>query len=123
MKKNLFLIFLLMGISFSGLTQSTKETNTEKPVKTEYLTIRVQYGLKTSGVTYKLNLDIGTSGQHSLSGAVTNKDGYVIIDGRDYKSDIDLINYLGRSGWKVLTTGNIQILNDSYYTYLMYKEY
>lgn len=111
----LFLIFALTFLSFNhGYSQTS-----------EYVTVRVQYGANLSGLRYKLYLDIGTSGDHSMSGYVTNMDDKVIIStdrGKyEFTSDIDLLNYLAKQGWKVIQLGEVQILDQHYYTYLLEK--
>lgn len=111
MKKGIVLLLLLISsLSFSQDKQL------------EYLTIKVQYGIKTTGIVNDVHVDIGNSGQHSLSGKVFNNDGVVKIDGRDYKSVIDLLNYFGKHGWTIFETRNIKILNEEYYQYLLVKE-
>ncbi|MBL7898498.1 MAG: hypothetical protein JNJ99_08190, partial [Crocinitomicaceae bacterium] len=40
-----------------------------------------------------------------------------------FKSDIDLINYLSKRGYIVIQTGEIQILDQHYYTYLLERVY
>ncbi len=110
--KKLFLFLFLFGISFTGFTQT----------KTEYLNIRMQYGSKPSGIINKVWVDIGKSGQHSLSGKITNKNGKVIINGRTYESVIDLLNYFGAKGWVLQFSNEIKILNDTYIVYYMMKE-
>lgn len=111
MKKGLFIILLLISsMSFGQDTIS------------EYLTIKVQYGIKTTGIVNQVHVDIGNSGQHSLSGKVFNDDGIVTIDGREYKSEIDLLNYFGELGWVIYDTRTIKILNEEYYSYLLIKK-
>lgn len=111
MKKGLFIIFLL--ISSLSFSQDTKS---------EYVTIKVQYGLKTTGIVNHVHVDIGKSGQHSLSGKVFNDDGVVKIDGREYTSEIDLLNYFGDHGWVIFETRTVKILNEEYYSYLLIKK-
>lgn len=111
MKKYLFIVLFLSTTLFS-FSQS----------KTEYLSIKVQYGLKTSGFVDKVWVDIGKSGQHSLSGMVTNKDGVVKIDGRSYNSSIDLLNYFGARGWKIYSTREMKILSEDYFEFFLIKE-
>ncbi len=110
--KQLFLLLLLCGIGLTGYNQT----------KTEYLNVRMKYGSKPSGIINKVWVDIGNSGQHSLSGEITNKDGKVIINGRTYESVIDLLNYFGNNGWVLLYSNEIKILNDTYLVYHMMKE-
>jgi len=110
--KKIILIFLLFSIPFLGHSQA----------KTEYLTIKVQYGLKTSGFVEDIWVDIGKSGQHSLSGRINNKDGVIVIDGREYVSVIDVLNILGNEGWKIYETRDMKILSDSYHEYFLIKE-
>tara|TARA_R110002096_G_C14438452_1_gene710514 strand:- start:143 stop:487 length:345 start_codon:yes stop_codon:yes gene_type:complete len=88
----------------------------------EYLSIKVQYGIKTTGIVNDVHVDIGSSGQHSLSGKVFNDDGVVKINGREYRSVIDLLNYFGKNGWTIFETRQIKILNEEYYQYLLVKE-
>ena len=114
MKKGILLILLFIGsLSFGQEHQDTQ---------LEYLTIKVQYGIKTSGFVNDVYVDIGSSGQHSLSGTVFNNDGVVKIDGREYKSVIDLLNYFGKHDWIILETRYVDILNEEYYQYLLVKE-
>lgn len=110
--KQLFLLFLLCGIGLTGYNQT----------KTEYLNIRMKYGSKPSGIINKVWVDIGASGQHSLSGEITNKNGKVVINGRTYESVIDLLNYFGAKGWVLQFSNEIKILNDTYIVYYMMKE-
>lgn len=111
MKKTLLLL-ILFSIPFFSMSQSKKE----------YLTIRVQYGLKTSGFVEDIWIDIGKSGQHSLSGRISNKDGIIVIDGREYESVIDVLNILGNEGWKIYETRDMKILNELYHEYFLIKE-
>jgi len=111
MKKTVLLI-LLIGVAFFGNSQT----------KTEYLSIKVQHGLKTSGFVEDIWVDIGKSGKHSLSGEITNKDGVVEINGRKYKSEIDVLNYFAEQGWVIVTMHPIKILNEEYYFYILKKD-
>ena len=117
MKKYILITLLLLSFT-------TAWTQTEQR---EYVSVRVQYGKTISGFKYELNLDIGESGKHSMSGEVTNVDEHVIISDdqgkQAFKSDIDLINYLTKRGYKVIHTGEIQILDQHYYTYLLERVY
>lgn len=116
MKSFLLSFILLLGINFSFGQTSYKE----------YVTLRVQYGNSIAGYKYEIYLDIGTSGSHSMSGQVTNVDEHVIISddyGKQvFESDMDLLNYLGKKGWVVISTGEIDILDQHYYTYLLERE-
>lgn len=89
----------------------------------EYLTVRVQYGNTISGYRYEVYLDIGVSGAHSLSGQVTNSNDVVYISDdagkHEFKSDMDLVNYLASRGWVVIHSGSLDILDQKYTTYLM----
>jgi len=111
-------ITLFLALSFLTAISTFAETS-------EYVTVRVQYGANLAGLRYKLYLDIGTSGDHSMSGYVTNIDNKVIIStdrGKfEFTSDIDLLNYLAKNGWKIIHTGDAQILDQHYYTYLLEK--
>jgi len=102
-------------------------TSIAQQEKVEYLTVRVQYGKTLAGFKYDVYVDIGTSGSHSLSGYLTNNSTSVTIsddNGKyEFKSDIDLLNYLGKKGWQVIQTGEIKILDQHYYTYLMERRY
>jgi len=111
MKKGLFIILLLMTSLSFGQDKTL-----------EYLTVKVQYRLKTTGITNYVHVDIGSTGQHSLSGKVFNNDGVVKIDGREYKSVVDVLNYFGKIGWTIFETRQIKILNKEYYQYLLVKE-
>ncbi|MBK9193021.1 MAG: hypothetical protein IPM77_16820 [Crocinitomicaceae bacterium] len=117
MKKYILITLLLLSFT-------TAWTQTEQR---EYVSVRVQYGKTISGFKYELYLDIGESGKHSMSGEVTNVDEHVIISDdqgkQAFKSDIDLINYLTKRGYKVIHTGEIQILDQHYYTYLLERVY
>lgn len=112
-------IFLVAVLLFTGLTNA----KSQDVAKCEYLTVRVQYGENLSGYVYEVFVDIGTSGSHSLSGQVTNLEkSVVIVDDHgkyEFKSDIDLLNYFGKKGWRVVRTGEIDILDQHYYTYLL----
>lgn len=88
----------------------------------EYISLKVQYGLKSVGMVNSVFLDIGSSGQHSLSGTISNDDEVVTIDGRAYISAIDILNYLGKKGWCIYETRQMKILNEGYYEYLLIKE-
>ena len=118
MKHLFFICVLFFGISVFSQTNSTE--------KVEYLTVRVQYGKTMAGYKYELYVDIGTSGSHSLSGNITNVDEKVIISDDKGKyvfdSDIDLLNYFANNGWRIIQSGEIDILDQHYYTYLMEKE-
>lgn len=111
-------LIVLSFFLFVSITQVLAE-------KVEYASVRVQYGATISGYKYKLYLDIGNSGDHSLSGYVTNQEDKVIIkDDRgkyEFTSDIDLLNYLAKYGWRVIKTGEIDILDQHFYTYLLEK--
>ena len=117
MKKYLLLTLLLLSISAAWSQTEHRE----------YVSVRVQYGKTISGFKYELYLDIGESGKHSMSGEVTNVDEHVIISDdqgkQAFKSDIDLINYLSKRGYIVIQTGEIQILDQHYYTYLLERVY
>jgi hypothetical protein len=112
------IIFFFAGFAFS---------QSESVELREYVTLRVQYGNTISGYTYELFLDIGTSGSHSLSGYVTNENEKVIIkDDRgkyEFTSDIDVLNYLAKNGWRIIQYGQIEILDQHYYTYLLERVY
>ena len=109
-KKLIILILLINSYSFS------------QDVKSEYISLKVQYGLKMIGMTNNVFLDIGSSGQHSLSGTINNDDGIVTIEGREYVSAVDILNYLGKLGWSIYETREMKILNEGYYEYLLVKE-
>ncbi len=113
MKKS---VFILLFTLISALSFGQSET------KTEFVSIKVQYGIKTTGFVNKVWVDIGQSGQHSLSGEITNEDGEVKIEGRTYTSEIDVLNYFGEKGWVIYSTRTIRILNEDYYYYLLKKE-
>jgi hypothetical protein len=110
-----------IGLMLFVLNATAQET------KSEYLTLRVQYGKTMAGYKYEIFVDIGISGAHSLSGKVTNSDDVVIIDddnGKyEFKSDIDLLNYFGKNGWVIIQTGEVDVLDQHYYTYLMERKY
>lgn len=112
--KNLITIFCLVLISNISLAQDE-----ESAVKYEYLTINVAYGLKTSGFVNKLFIDIGKTAGHSLGGKVTNDNDKVLINSYAFDSVVDLINYLGKQGWRLVYFNEIKILNDTYYAYTM----
>lgn len=115
-----FLSCLFLFITIAASAQEKKEYS-------EYLTVRVQYGNTMSGYKYEVYLDIGVSGSHSMSGQVLNEDEKVTISDDngtyEFKSDMDLINYLGKKGWVVISTGEVDILDQHYYTYLMERKY
>ncbi|HIP35755.1 MAG TPA: hypothetical protein EYG85_02760 [Crocinitomix sp.] len=110
--KKVLLIVLLLGITSLTFSQKT----------TEYLSVKVQYGLKVSGFVTDIWVDIGDSGRHSLSGEITNKDGVVEINGKKYTSEIDLLNYFGSIGWEVYSVRKVKILNEEYDLYLLVKK-
>lgn len=99
----------------------------QKAERTEYLTVRVQYSKSIIGYWYEVYVDIGTSGAHSLSGRITNNEKTVTITddyGKyEFQSDMDLVNYLSKNGWRIIETGEIDILDQHYYTYLMERRY
>ena len=99
----------------------------EKIEKSEYLVVRVQYGANLAGYKYEVFLDIGISGAHSMSGQVVNQEDVVTITDEsgkhEFKSDMDLVNYLAQHGWVVLQTGIIDILDQHYTSYLMERTY
>ncbi|MFD1552312.1 hypothetical protein DNU06_11235 [Putridiphycobacter roseus] len=113
MKKTITIISLLLMVH---LTYAQKTTN-----EYEYLTINVIYGLKTSGFVNKLFIDIGKTAGHSLSGQVTNDHDKVLIDSYEFDSVTDLINYLGKKGWRLTFLKEITILSDTYYSYTLEK--
>lgn len=118
--KNIF----LAAIFFLSLTSFSQNNPDEK---SEYLTVRVQYGKTMSGYVYELFVDIGTNGAHSLSGNVTNVDDKVIISDDDgkyvFESDMDLLNYFGKKGWVIIQTGEIKLMDQHYNTYLLERRY
>jgi len=120
-QSTLLRISLFIGIMFFLLNASAQET------RTEYLTIRVQYGKTMAGYKYEIFVDIGVAGSHSLSGKITNEEDVVTItddSGKyEFKSDIDVLNYFAKNGWVVIQTGEIEILDQHYYTYLMERKY
>ena len=67
-QSTLLRISLFIGIMFFLLNASAQET------RTEYLTIRVQYGKTMAGYKYEIFVDIGVAGSHSLSGKITNEE-------------------------------------------------
>lgn len=113
--------FLLIFFALNAVSQ------TDSKELTEYVSLRVQYGNTLAGYKYDLYLDIGTSGSHSLSGYVTNENDKVIIkDDRgkyEFTSDIDVLNYLAKNGWRIIHTGQADILDQHYYTYLLERVY
>lgn len=116
-------IFLIAAFFFA-FTSFTQDSQDEK---SEYLTVRVQYGKTMSGYVYEVFVDIGTSGSHSLSGNVTNVDDKVIISDDNgkyvFESDMDLLNYFAKMGWVVISTGEIKLMDQLYYTYLLERRY
>ena len=112
MKKIIFISIIFL---FS-ITQAKGQTTTY-----EYLTVNVIYGIKTSGITNKIFIDIGKTGGHSLNGKITNTNDKVQIENYLYDSVIDLINYLGEEGWQVIKLNEIKILNETYYSYTLQK--
>jgi len=116
--------FLFIGVLFFVFNSFAQETKTER---SEYLTVRVQYGKTMSGYKYELFVDIGTGGSHSLSGKVINSEEKVTITDEtgkyEFDCDIDLLNYFGKNGWSVIHTGEIDLLDQHYYTYLMERKY
>jgi hypothetical protein len=116
MNKLLFLFLILAGPSLWA-------QNDDKTEIREYLNVRVIYGKNTSGYKYELFIDIGTSGSHSLSGYVTNMEDKVIIKDDNgqhvFSSDIDLLNFLAASGWKIIHTGQVDVLGEPQNCYLL----
>jgi hypothetical protein len=98
-----------------------------KTERVEYLTVRVQYGKDFYGFKYEVYVDIGNSGAHSLSGHITNGDKSVTITDDngvyEFKSDMDLVNYFAKNGWEIIHTGEIEILDQHYYTYIMERRF
>jgi hypothetical protein len=117
----------ILSVLFIITSLSAVFAQEEKVTKSEYLTVRVQYGKNISGYKFTVFLDIGTSGAHSMSGHVTNTEDFVLItddNGKmEFKSDIDLLNYLAKNGWVVIHIGEIDVLDQHYYTYLMERKY
>ena len=87
----------------------------------EYLTIRVQYISSVNGISNEVSVDIGQLEGHSLYGKVTNEDGEVVINGTNYASEIDLLNYFGSLGWKIFETKTQKILTQEFYCYLLIR--
>lgn len=118
---------ILLSILFVLASFSHVVAQEQAAAKTEYLTVRVQYGKNISGYKFTVFLDIGTSGSHSMSGQVTNNEDFVLITDdygkQEFKSDIDLLNYLGKKGWVVIHVGEMVILDQHYNTYLMERKY
>jgi hypothetical protein len=108
-----FLLLLAAGFTYAQNQQ-------------EYLKIRVDYKIKFAEYFYELTLDIGKNGSHSLAGKVENKDGVVYVKNEngmlDFESDIDLLNYLSKKGWKVMYTGKNKILDTEYTEYLLVRD-
>jgi len=119
MKNLFFLSFFFFVFTVSAQTNLAE--------KVEYLTVRVQYGKTMAGYKFEVYVDIGTNGSHSLSGQITNVDDKVIISDDNGKyvfdSDIDLLNYFTKIGWLVIKTGEIDVLDQHYYTYLLERRY
>ena len=120
--KYIFLLSFTLLSFFSAVAQDGTKTELR-----EYLVVRVQYGNTLAGYKYELYLDIGVSGSHSMSGQVTNVDERVFIttdEGKlEFKSDMDLVNYLAKEGWVVMEIGAIDILDQHYTTYTMERRY
>lgn len=118
--KNIFLVAVFF-FAFTSFAQNSQDE------KSEYLTVRVQYGKTMSGYVYEVFVDIGTNGAHSLSGQVTNVDDKVIVSDDNgkyvFESDMDLLNYFAKNGWEVIHTGEIKLLDQHYYTYLLERRY
>ena len=118
---NLFRKSLFIGMLFFLINASAQET------KSEYLTVRVQYGKTMVGYKYEIFVDIGIAGSHSLSGTITNEEDFVTItddNGKyEFKSDIDVLNYFAKNGWVIIQIGEIEILDQHYYTYLMERKF
>jgi len=119
--KNLLLLIML------GLSSTLFSQTDDKVEYVEYVQLKVVYGKNTAGIKYKLFLDIGLSGSHSLSGYVTNLDDKVIIkrEGEQlvFSSDIDLLNYLATIGWRIIQTERILFLGEEQYCYLLQRTY
>ena len=111
MKK--FLLFILLFAAAFSFGQNQQE----------YAKVRVQYKIKFSEYQYEVFLDIGKNGSHSLAGKVSNQDGVVVVKDENgilnFESDIDLLNYLGKKGWKVTYSGQNKILDTEYTEYLL----
>lgn len=119
MKNFALILFLLLTSNFS-IAQGSES-------KYEYLTLRVEYQSRMSGYEYRVYLDIGTNGSHSMSGKVINQDDKVYIiapEGKlEFTSDVDLLNYLGEHGWKVISTQEILVLSEKQYIFVMERKY
>jgi hypothetical protein len=118
--KKLLLLALVSLFSFAfGQNSKTEQV--------EYLTVRVQFGKDFYGYKYEVFVDIGTSGAHSLSGKLINNEESVTItddNGQyEFKSDMDLVNYFAKQGWEIIHTGEIKVLDQHYYTYLMERRF
>lgn len=95
--------------------------------KYEYAVLRVEYKRMLGEYSYKLYLDIGKNGSHSLAGKIENLDGVVVFHDdngpRNLESDVDLLNLLGKKGWHVSKSGKNKILDKEYTEFLLVRHW
>lgn len=93
----------------------------------EYMELWINYSVNKEGVTCKMNINIGNDKKHSLYGLVENgaADNIVIIDDNIalvFNNEIDILNYLSATGWKIFDIEVINLLAKDHLKYLLYRE-
>jgi len=94
---------------------------------TEFVIVRVKYTVKKTGIQSHVYIDIGTSKNHSLSGALEEVgDGVIKLGfGKDVavlRNEVDMLNYFSSRGWIIENVSDLKIISTSYTQYLFSKE-
>lgn len=120
MKKLLILVFIT--VLFSGKVFSQAEKDSTK----EFIELWVSYSLVKEGITANMYIDIGTGKNHSLYGGVKNGDADNIVFTDEYSTkvlnnEVDVLNYMADTGWKIYNISVIGLLGKDYVKYIFYR--
>lgn len=102
-RKKIFLYFFLPVVVLIFCNVSNAQNHPEK----EYVILRVQHFIKPSGVEARLNIEIGTSINHSLKGKIengpSNTVNYNKSDGTTqvFNNEVDMISFLAGNGFNI----------------------
>lgn len=92
-----------------------------------YTSVYAQYNYTKQGITSEIEMTIGEDPTHPFAGQVKviDHEAVHINDGQInhvFKNEQDLMGYLKREGWNMVSSSRIEIMSKDYMQYVFYKE-
>lgn len=117
--KLLFVIPLILQLNLFS-------QNENNPVS-EYMELWVNYSITKEGITCRMNINAGSDKGHSLYGLIKEgeADNIIILDDNIalvFNNEIDILNYLSATGWKIFDIEVVNLLAKDHIKYLLYRE-